>query len=384
MDQSLALRSTISFLVGRATLWENSFRDPSSGISTVQTSTPLDCSFLGSDHTAPEVTVSAPANGSSVNTPDVTLMYEATDNSGVAPACTPERGSIIALDPGANPISVTCTDASANIATVSTGVTLDTTEPEVAITAPSDGDATNTDSVTLHFTATDDFDAEPACDKADGDAVSLDPGSNTIEVHCTDEAGNDGSDSVRVTSDIDPPVISGISPATGLATTDASLVLTYDATDNAGAVPSCTPVSGSRVDLAVGLNTISIQCTDTVGNVGSASVVYTRVGDRPETVPTVAAASAAVSIDRGKKYTHRFGVQLKLTWPLGATRARISNYKNLHKLRTIAAPKRWVSWRLPRRGGLRGARKVYVEFVGRDSAVVARASDTIRLSRRHH
>src|SRR5207247_5085435 len=75
--------------------------------------------------------------------------------SGTATGTTSWTASGIVLQPGANGLTVTATDAAGNTATDTLTVTLsDTTPPAVSITAPAAG-ATVTGTITVSATATD-------------------------------------------------------------------------------------------------------------------------------------------------------------------------------------------------------------------------------------
>jgi hypothetical protein len=72
------------------------------------------------------------------------------------------------------------------------------------------------------------------------------------------------------------PVISNVVPAGGTTTTGSSIVLTYSASDNSGAAPTCTPASGSTVALILGANAIVVSCHDADNNQATASISVTR------------------------------------------------------------------------------------------------------------
>ena len=89
---------------------------------------------LGEDRLAgPSVSISAPATGSVVSTPSVTVSGSAADNFGVASlnvggAAVPYAGSgpwssTVALNPGANTITASATDHAGNVAATSVTVT---------------------------------------------------------------------------------------------------------------------------------------------------------------------------------------------------------------------------------------------------------------------
>ncbi len=81
----------------------------------------------------------------------------------------------------------------------------DTESPVVTITSPADGTTFTTNTATLTYGATDNSGVAPTCDVANNSNVSLNVGSNTFTVNCTDAAGNTGSDSVTVTYEV--PVV---------------------------------------------------------------------------------------------------------------------------------------------------------------------------------
>lgn len=85
--------------------------------------------------------------------------------------------------------------------------------------------------------------------------------------------------------DTTAPAISNISPASGFLTTNASITLTYTATDDSGTPPICSPASGSSIPLNLGSNMITITCTDAAANSANSSVVVTREAPQGTTSP---------------------------------------------------------------------------------------------------
>ncbi|MGH2960540.1 MAG: hypothetical protein ACRDKE_13110 [Solirubrobacterales bacterium] len=166
---------------------------------------------------------------------------------------------------------------------------VDSIAPVVKITAPLAG-STTASSVVLKFTATDSS-GTPTCDRVNNSTVALAYGSNTITVRCTDAAGNVGQASVVVTRpDTVAPIVKITSPVTGSTTAAGSIAVTFTATDNSGAAPTCAPANGSAVALALGSNVITVRCTDAAGNVGQASVTVTRTDN---VAPTITGISPA-------------------------------------------------------------------------------------------
>lgn len=101
------------------------------------------------------------------------------------------------------------TNVLVNITTTSGGPPPDTVNPVVAISSPANNSTTSDNSTTLTYTATDNSDVAPSCDKVNNSIVGLNEGSNTITVTCTDGAGNVGSASVNVTYTPPPPPPTG-------------------------------------------------------------------------------------------------------------------------------------------------------------------------------
>ena len=231
------------------------------------------------DTTPPTVSITSPVDGSSTTDASTTVEYTSSDDSGVAPTCSPASGSSVALALGSNTITVTCTDGSSNSASASVSVTrLDNEAPAISITSPVDGSTTNAASTTLAYTATDNSGDAPTCSPASGSSVALSFGSNTISVTCTDGSSNSSTESVSVTRvDDQGPAISITSPVDGSSTTDASTTIEYTASDNSGDVPTCSPASGSSQALSFGSNTISVTCTDGSSNSTTESVSVTRL-----------------------------------------------------------------------------------------------------------
>lgn len=225
------------------------------------------------DTTPPDVTITAPTNGSSTTDSSVDVFYTVTDSGGDV-TCDLDDGESVPLDFGSNTITVSCTDGAGNIGSDSVTVTrLDVTDPVVTITAPTSGTITADSSATLHFTVSDD--TATTCNRTDGETIALNPGVNTITVVCTDAFGNVGFDSVSVTRDNTAPAVTILSPADGLVTNQSSATLFYSVTNDYGSV-SCDLANGSSVALSEGPNTIAVSCTDSAGNTGSDSITVTR------------------------------------------------------------------------------------------------------------
>lgn len=228
----------------------------------------------------PVVTVLAPPDSSTTNGVSTDLYFSVTDAT--ATSCDKTNGAAQPLVEGPNVITVTCTDAAGNSGSDSVTITRDSIPPSVLITSPTDQETTLDANATLTYSVIDA--TATSCTPNNGSSIPLNYGANTITVSCTDAAGNVGTDSVTVTRTSNvPPVVTITSPSTGAVVSGTSTVLTYNAASQHGTV-SCTPPSGSTMPLAIGVNTLTVNCTDNFGNTASASVtVY-----RPDTLPQCA------------------------------------------------------------------------------------------------
>lgn len=225
------------------------------------------------DTTAPVVTITSPTDGFETTDSSVDVFFTVTDFGGGV-TCDLGDGDAVPLDFGSNTITVSCEDGAGNIGTDSvTVIRLDVTPPVVTITAPTNGTITASSSVTLNYTVSDD--TATNCTLADGASIPLNAGANAITVVCTDEFGNIGFDSVSVIRDNNPPVVTIVAPLDGTITNASSTPLNFSVINDFGSV-SCDRVDGAAVALSEGLNTITVSCTDTAGNVGSDSIDVTR------------------------------------------------------------------------------------------------------------
>ncbi len=124
-----------------------------------------------------------------------------------------------------------------------------------------------------------------ACNPASGSTFPL--GTTTVVCTATDEVGNTGSASFRVTvQDTTPPVLSLpadiVLEATGPSGAVATFAATaFDAVDGV-LTPTCSSASGSTFPL--GTTTVTCTATDANGNTGSASFHVTVVDTTPPVV----------------------------------------------------------------------------------------------------
>ncbi|VVB96365.1 Bacterial Ig-like domain (group 2) [uncultured archaeon] len=266
------------------------------------------------DTTPPLLIVTYPIDGHIFTTNSITMSGFATDASGIfsvtvngAPATI--TGDLftftLTLIPGTNTIDVVAIDSSSNRnrATVTRTVTYtppiitDTTPPTLFVNQPTNGQVFTTSSIAVSGTATDDSGVQTVSVNGAIIAISsgpfntnvfLIPGTNTISVKATDNAGNTAA--ITRTATYSPPVVPDTTPPTlvvnqptnGQVFTTSSITVSGTAFDSSG-IYSIT-VNGNAVSvdstgsfsttmlLASGSNTITIAATDDSPNANTAAV----------------------------------------------------------------------------------------------------------------
>ncbi|PLX95818.1 MAG: hypothetical protein C0621_03135, partial [Desulfuromonas sp.] len=242
------------------------------------------------DTVAPTVTISSPLAGY-VTTPSPSLSYSVNDSSAniaVTVDTVPVSvvsGESLSLTEGGHTINVTATDPAGNSTVASRYITVDTTSPDVVITAPLAGFLTTT-TPTLSYSVNDsDASVDVAVDGvtvavSSGDPLPLTQGTHVISVTATDTAGLSSSRHVTVKVDTSAPTVTISSPANGYETT-LTPTLSYSLSDSsATAVVTIdgNPVSvanGDTLSLTEGTHSVAVTATDAAGNSSAESVAVT-------------------------------------------------------------------------------------------------------------
>ncbi len=169
---------------------------------------------------------------------------------------------------------------------------IDATAPQIVVSSPVEGSVTGTATVAFsghtEAGATVAINSTPATAQANGDfagTVSLNEGTNAVQVVATDLAGNVGQLRVNVTLDTKPPVLTITSPK--IYSTVMTQQVTVSGKTESGATVT---VGGAKAVVAAdgsfsiqymfpkeGMNVIDITATDTVGNVAKTGVAVTYV-----------------------------------------------------------------------------------------------------------
>ncbi|WP_255442010.1 Ig-like domain-containing protein [Corallococcus sp. Z5C101001] len=283
---------------------------------------------------APTVAISTPANGSLLNTPNVTVTGTSTNATSVTVTFQGTNYGPITVNGAGNwsqalpgPLAdgtytvtaVSSNSAGTNSTPASTTFTVDQTPPTVAISTPVNGSTINTPNVTVTGTSSGASYVTLTFEGASYGPISVDASGNwsyalpgplaegdyTVTAVAVDAAGNTSTPATSTfTVDVTAPTVAISSPAngsvvgtntvtvTGTSSGATSVTLTYNGT-NYGPIP--VDASGNwtyalPVTLAEGTYTVTATATDAAGNI---STPATTTFDVDLTVPTVAISTPA-------------------------------------------------------------------------------------------
>jgi hypothetical protein len=319
------------------------------------------------DTTAPSVTITAPTTSGSYATssPTLSISGTASDNVGVtavtwatdrgsagtASGTTSWTASAIALQGGANVVTVTARDAAGNLGRAVLTVTYtppDTIPPTITILGPTSQPSYTTTSsvVTLGGTSSDNrgVTAVTWANNRGGSgfssgttnwsvpSVPLQGGSNVITMTAQDAAGNKGTAVLtvnRTVSEPTPPTVSitGPTSANTYATTTPNLTIGGTASAAAGVtqVTWQNSLSGAfgtaagttnwsaGMTLSVGTNVITVKAVDGVGNQATDVLTVTYTAPPPPPAPPPPAPNPSLTLS-GRLSTSGRWVKAYLQW----------------------------------------------------------------------
>ena len=278
----------------------------------------------------PVVAITAPANGLNTASTSANVTYTIDGGSSIpaGTSCsvngstsTSTSSNSVALALGANTVTVACTNA---FGTTPASITVNRgNTPVVLITAPADELKTTSSSTNVTFTVngagtipggTTCTVGGSSTSSATTNPFSLALGANSIAVACTNAFGNSG-DAVTVTRGV-VPAVAITAPANGLNTTASSINVTYTV-DGGSSIPAGTScsVNGSAssstgtnsVALALGENTITVDCTNAFGSTsGSIEVNREALDTVPPSAPTVTRTNPTVTPTVSRSQTLAF------------------------------------------------------------------------------
>jgi putative Ig domain-containing protein/fibronectin type III domain protein/glucodextranase-like protein/Big-like domain-containing protein len=319
----------------------------------------LTVTYSAPDTTAPVVTITGPTTGGTYSTTSSTVTVSGTgsDNVGVtAVTWSTDRGSSgtasgttnwtaspVALQSGANVVTVTARDAAGNLGRATLTVTYtapDTSAPTISILGPTSASSYNTTSsvVTLGGTSSDNMGVTAVTwvNNRGGNgfssgttnwsvpSVQLQGGSNVITMTAQDAAGNKGTAVLTVNytvpdSTLPVVTITGPTSADTYATNASSFSIGGTASDDVGVTQvtwqnslggsgtaTGTTTWSAAMTLQLGTNVITVTARDAAGNASTdvLSVTYS--------APT-APASTSISLS-GRLYSSGRWMKAYLQW----------------------------------------------------------------------
>ncbi|MHA1186045.1 MAG: Ig-like domain-containing protein, partial [Candidatus Heimdallarchaeota archaeon] len=208
---------------------------------------------------APEVTILTPENNFVTDSPSLQITYENFDINddfshymislnGAPLENTSAESYQITFDSGDGiyTITVVGVDLLENTGQASIFVTYDGTDPLLTIDSPNNGDAVNSSTINLEWTASDalsgidEFDVlidnvEYTTTTSSSQIVPLNGDKEyKFDIIAYDVAGNDFTQTIYVTKDTINPFVNITSPISGLLTGTTSVTVNWDANDNIG------------------------------------------------------------------------------------------------------------------------------------------------------
>ena len=302
----------------------------------VGTSAPI---VLNVDNTAPSTSITAPANGTIINTSSLVISANASDNAGLqkvdfyydsdtligtdTSAPFTINWNISAVPSGNHTLYVVATDKAGNSnASSSISVTLDNVPPTVALTNPSNGAAV-TGVVNLAVNATDAVGVQKVQYYRDSnvllgtsssapfglswDSTAVTTGGHTLFAVATDLAGNTAtSATISITVDRTLPAVSMTAPSSNAVVTGTAVTVSATASDDIGisrvdfyrdsnvlvGSDNTSPysISWDSTSTSSGAHTLFAVAIDLAGNTKTSTVVNVTVDN---TAPSVSLSAPA-------------------------------------------------------------------------------------------
>lgn len=278
------------------------------------------------DLTAPLLNITSPADGSLNNTGTVVVNWTVVEDNewtaevSVDGGAWTDIGKILGyeftgLAEGERNLSVRVTDTAGNFNQSSVDVMVDTSEPELDITSPTDGFYTNASTVLVEWTVDDATDVTVGisydgttwslADTAVGHTFDLVEGANVLWVRAVDALGHENVTSITVNMDTVAPQLTITSPAAGSIHSTGTVSVTWavvDENDWTAEVSvdgiTWTPIgmvnTHAFTSLADGSHTLYVRVIDDAGN-SNVSTVNVNV----DKTPPVAVAGEDRTVDPG-------------------------------------------------------------------------------------
>ncbi|MGH2905162.1 MAG: adventurous gliding motility protein AgmC [Solirubrobacterales bacterium] len=255
------------------------------------------------DTTAPVVTVTAPANGSTVATANSTITFSVTETNQSATTCSIDGGAYSActsgvtttgsLADGPHSVAVRHVDLAGNSATTTNNFTVDTTNPVVTISSPTAAQYVATATPSVSFSVADATATTTQC-SVDGGAYAacttgfttgtLTNAAHSVAVRATDAAGNQGTTTRNFTVDTVLPVVNISAPTASQVFGTNSTTISFSVTETNSGTTQCSFDGGAYSACSTGVSTgvlsdavhdVTVRHTDLAGNIGSSTRSFT-------------------------------------------------------------------------------------------------------------
>ncbi len=261
----------------------------------------IDTRTINFDATAPVITIASPADNAITNVTALTISGSVDKSAtvtvagkGVAVGAGNNWTTALDLTAGQNTITVTAVDLYGNTSSLKRSITLDTTSPVLAITAPTQDLATNKPNIVLSGTVSDSVNVTvsssvngiitPIPVAAGAFSFNVDfpnPGVYAVQVIATDEAGNVTTSTRTITYDTTPPQLT-VNPSNGYMPTKLSGTVEPGATvqikSGTTILATATIANGTwSADLGTATydpTALQIIATDAAGNSSALGLTY--------------------------------------------------------------------------------------------------------------
>jgi len=265
------------------------------------------------DTEEPSVAITSPRNDSMFNSNAITIHWTGSDsNSGIDHyEIQVDSGSwnnvgmstsytISSLTDGSHTVYVKAIDKAGNSAEDSVSFTVDTANPSISITSPSDGAIFNESSVTVDWTGSDSNSGidhyEIQVDSGSWSNVgastsytvtSISDGTHTITVKAIDKAGNSAKSSISIMIDTQSPNIEITSPSDNAVLSNGTVTIKWTGLDaNSGIDHYEIKIDNGNwinfgkntthsVKLSYGTHTITVKAVDKAGNSATSNIKIT-------------------------------------------------------------------------------------------------------------
>lgn len=293
------------------------FTNLSQGSHTVQVkaydnsgNSATDTSSFTVDTYEPQVSITAPSDGSVINSTTITVQWTGSDNgSGVdhyeinldqggwLDVGTRTSQDFTDLSNGTHSAQVRAFDEAGNTAQDSVSFAVDSVAPTVTITSPQDGDFLDEQTVEVSWSLSDDVGVDRVEMRVDGaewvdvgnetyTSLNLDPGYHDIEVRVFDLTGVVGQDSITICVDITDPYVTISNPEDGAVLNISQVTVSWSGSDDlsgidhyelrvdSGAWSSCDLATSEVLDVDDGPHLVEVMAVDKAGHQFTDSVDF--------------------------------------------------------------------------------------------------------------